>query len=105
LLAYVIAFILIYSWDYIRPAFCLDKKFNDKREISLFIQEKVLETFLIRNVETYKVIADSFEGYFESKVDSGVVKMTQKKTDFMAPEFINGNYKKMDYQYQKSLTP
>lgn len=42
MLAHVIAFMLIYSWEYVRPAAFADKKFNDRKELSGFIQEKVL---------------------------------------------------------------
>jgi hypothetical protein len=31
LLAHVIAFMLIYSWDYVRPASCADRKISDRR--------------------------------------------------------------------------
>lgn len=95
---------LIYSWDYVRPAFCADKKMTDRREISLFVQEKVLEMFLIKNVDTYRLIAASFEDYFEALVSASTIRMTNRKTDFLSPEFINANYKKLDYQYQKNLS-
>jgi hypothetical protein len=61
MLAHVIAFMVIYSWDYVRPAAFTDKKFSDRKEISLFIQEKILDMFLIKNVDTYRLIASSFE--------------------------------------------
>lgn len=57
MLAHVIAFMLIYSWEYLRPASFMDKKFNSQKEISLFVQERVLEIFLIKNVDTYGIIA------------------------------------------------
>jgi hypothetical protein len=61
--------------------------------------------FLIKNVDTYKLIASSFEEYFEELASTNVIKMSNGKTDFLSPDHINANYKKLDYQYQKTLTP
>jgi hypothetical protein len=105
MLAHVIAFMLIYSWDYVRPAAFTDKKFTDRKEISLFIQEKILEMFLIKNVDTYRLIASSFEEYFEGLINTNIIKMSNGKVDFLSPDNINPNYKKLDYSYQKALTP
>lgn len=105
MLAHVIAFMLICSWDYLRPAAYVDKKFADKKEINLFVQEKVLEMFLIKTIDTYRLIAGSFEDYFNGLAHSNILKFSAKTMDFLSPEHINLNYKKLDYSFQKALTP
>ena len=65
MLAQTICFMLFYAWDYIRPMALMrgDKKLTDDsspKEYSMVIKEKVLEIFLIKNIDTYKSIAGSF---------------------------------------------
>lgn len=105
MLAHVIAFMLIYSWEYIRPAVFADKKLSSMKDISLFVKEKVLELFIIKDTGVYVPIANSFEDYFNGLVSTNVIRVTPGKTDFLSPDNINLNYKKLDYAFQKALTP
>lgn len=61
--------------------------------------------FLIKNIDTYRLIANSFEEYFDGLVSANIIKMSAGKTDFLSPDNINTNYKKLDYSFQKALTP
>ncbi len=48
-------------------------------------------------------MADRFEAYFSYLKSNGVIKMAQNKDNFLSPEFIQGNYKRLDYFYEKKL--
>jgi hypothetical protein len=62
--------------------------------------------FLIKNIEVYKNIASKFESFVLQMIDKQIIKQgNHGKQDFLSPELINLNYKKIDYIYQKNLTP
>lgn len=50
-------------------------------------------------------ISAELEGFFQKLVERGVVKNTGDKTDFLSPDLINHNYRKLDKLYEKALTP
>lgn len=67
------------------------------------IHEKILEFFLIKNLDFYKNIAERFENYFSYLKNKEVIKIPQGKENFVSPELIQGNYKRMDSYYEKKL--
>lgn len=44
-------------------------------------------------------MAERFEAYFSYLKNNGVIKMAPGKDNFLSPEFIQGNYKRLDYFY------
>lgn len=48
-------------------------------------------------------MAERFQAYFSFLKNNGVMKMAPGKDNFLSPEFIQGNYKRLDYFYQKKL--
>jgi len=67
------------------------------------IKEKVLEIFCIKDLSEYSRIAEAFEKYFNQMIDKWSFKMSDDNFDFLSPEFITLNYKKLDKYYEKNL--
>ena len=49
------------------------------------IKEKILDIFLIKNLDTYYSIAKSFEEYFQKMVTNKIIKVSPNKIDFLSP--------------------
>lgn len=61
--------------------------------------------FSIQDYETYKLSVSDFDDYFETLLQTNILKNTSDKIDFFNPELININYKRLDAVYQKRLGP
>lgn len=64
----------------------------------------MLEIFCIKDLNEYSKIANSFEEYFNSMLDRNMVKMNEEKWDFLSPENIQINYRKLDKYYDSSIS-
>jgi len=65
MLAQVFIWMILNSWEYLKPEFLNKyKKINDTKEISRIILEEVLKLFAIRDIETFRPISKEFEKYF-----------------------------------------
>ena len=54
--------------------------------------------------DLYEGIATIFENYFydnlvDSKTKTRIIKMSRDKNDFLSPEFLQSNYKRLDKFY------
>ena len=58
--------------------------------------------------DQYEGVATIFENYFydslvDSKTKTKIIKMSRDKNDFLSPEYLQSNYKRLDKFYEKSI--
>jgi len=107
LLAHTVAFVLCCAWDYILPKAILasDKRINEQsslKEVMTVIRDKVLEMFLIKSLDIYTPLAGKFEDFFDDLTRRGVIK-SSGQNDFMSPDYLPHNYKKVDKLYERNM--
>ena len=116
LLSHTIAFMLSFAWEYIIPKSILknEKKICEEsklKDVMPVIRDKIMELFSIKTIEIYTSIGGKLEGFFEEELmdrrgKKGVIKVSgREQTDFLSPELMYCNYKKLDTFYEKSMGP
>lgn len=104
LLAHTVAFVLCCTWEYIVPKAILsaDKRINEQsslKEVMPVIRDKVLEMFLIKSLDIYAPLATRFEDFFDELTQRGIIKSSGKASDFLSPDYLPANYRKVDKLY------
>lgn len=95
-----------HSFEYFRPKQLAHfaEAVHSAKNVITRILEKLFEVFKIDDVRSYKKIANEFDDYFEELVSHGIVRCSSSASmDFLCPELLNINYKKVDLRYQKSV--
>jgi hypothetical protein len=69
------------------------------------IRDKVLEMFLIKSVDIYAPLASKFEDFFDELQRKGTIKSSGQANDFLSPDYLPTNYRKVDKLYEKSMGP
>ena len=61
--------------------------------------------FCIKDLREYGEVAQLFEEYFNHLLDKSIIRGSGNKTDFLSPENLVMNYKKLDRHYDKRINP
>ena len=75
------------------------------------IRDKIMELFSIKTIDIYTSIGGKLESFFEEELmdrrgKKGVIKVSGRdQTDFLSPELMYSNYKKLDKFYEKNMGP
>lgn len=108
MLAHTLAFMLSFSWEHVVPTGILkqEKRINEQSQLKdVFppIRDKVLEMFSIKTMDIYTSLANMFENFFEiDLMKKGVIK-SQRNGEFLSPDMIQANYKRLDKFYEKNM--
>lgn len=65
-------------------------------DIKKNIKSKVLKIFIVKDITQYRKIATAFENYLNNMRENKMLKMNDEKWDFLSPENIDTNYKRLD---------
>lgn len=109
IMANTFAFMLAFSWQFIVPTGILksEKRINEHsstKEVTPILRERVLEMFSIKTMDIYASVATAFEIYFDKELACrGIVKNSPHGTDFLSPELMNQNYRRLDKHYERSM--
>ena len=69
------------------------------------IRDKITEAMILsKNSKEYGIIATALENYFydnlvDNKTKTRIIKMSRDKNDFLSPEYLQSNYKRLDKFY------
>jgi hypothetical protein len=59
--------------------------------------------FAIKTIDIYTSLANSFENFFEGElIKKGVIK-THQNLDFLSPDLLQANYRRLDKYYEKNM--
>jgi len=60
--------------------------------------------FSIKTMEIFTSVATTFEDFFENDLASkGVIKTSNHANDFLSPELLPVNYRRLDRMYEKTM--
>lgn len=60
--------------------------------------------FSIKTMDIFASVAHNFERFFEEElINTGIIKCSNGKQDFLSPELIIMNYKRLDKRYEKTM--
>lgn len=96
-----------YAFAYIRPReIAMLNVANNQKNLVTAILNKLFQIFIIDDVSSFKAINSLVDDYFDGLISREGLKCTDFDCyDFLSPNLINLNYRKIDLLYRKYHDP